>query len=126
MPEMRVCVGCGALVPLDRFEKSRCQTCADNLRARENRRPRTRSPEQEAKRREASRFYRTSRWRKVRRAVLTRDRYTCHWCGRADATEADHIIPRSVDRARELDTTNLVASCKRCNVQRGGKLTRRR
>jgi 5-methylcytosine-specific restriction endonuclease McrA len=55
-------------------------------------------------------------WRKVRRRILERDRYTCRWCN-GYATEVDHLIPITRGGPR-LDPTNLVASCKSCNVRR--------
>jgi 5-methylcytosine-specific restriction endonuclease McrA len=32
------------------------------------------------------------KWEALRKRVLERDGYVCHWCS-APATEADHIIP---------------------------------
>lgn len=57
-------------------------------------------------------------WDTLRRSVLERDGHICQHCG-ADATEADHIIPRSMGG---LDVAeNIVASCKRCNATRGAR-----
>jgi len=39
----------------------------------------------------------------------------CHWCKKAPATEADHLLPFDMVG----DDTPIVASCKPCNAQRG-------
>jgi hypothetical protein len=59
-------------------------------------------------------------WRRLRLAVLARDRRVCRWCG-ARATEADHLVPVAEGGASTL--SNLVAACRTCNAVRGG-LTR--
>jgi hypothetical protein len=66
----------------------------------------------------------TRRWRKIRAAVLARDRHTCQCCG-APATEVDHIIGRREwalsDRKGWVDSPgNLAASCLPCNRAKGG------
>jgi 5-methylcytosine-specific restriction endonuclease McrA len=58
----------------------------------------------------------TREWKKQRLRVLSRDGYTCAYCGQ-DATEVDHIIPRAKGGGHELD--NLVACCKSCNGRKG-------
>ena len=50
-----------------------------------------------------------------RRAEVLEGNPLCHWCKKAPATEADHVVP--FDLAG--DDTPLVASCKPCNAQRG-------
>jgi 5-methylcytosine-specific restriction endonuclease McrA len=60
----------------------------------------------------------TRAWRKTRAQVLKRDRDTCHWCG-ANATHADHVVPKS--RGGTDDLSNLVASCGPCNQARGNR-----
>ena len=42
---------------------------------------------------------------------------TCHWCKRAPATDADHLIPYDAGGSDNLD--NLVPACKPCNSRRG-------
>jgi 5-methylcytosine-specific restriction endonuclease McrA len=59
-------------------------------------------------------------WRRLRLAVLRRDGYRCHWCGGRAAT-VDHIVAR-VEGGARYDPRNLVASCTRCNLERGGRL----
>lgn len=67
-------------------------------------------------------------WQKVRRQVLAEEP-VCHWCKKAPATEADHLI--EVARGGTNDRDNLVGSCKTCNSRRGAEFqakqaTRRR
>lgn len=52
-------------------------------------------------------------WRRLRRAVLERDHWTCAYCG-APATTVDHVVALASFGAR-LDETNLVACCSACN-----------
>lgn len=53
------------------------------------------------------------------RAAILKDGPVCHWCKRAPATEADHLIPHAAGGANELE--NLVPSCKPCNARRGAQ-----
>lgn len=62
----------------------------------------------------------TRAWRKVRAAVLVRDRYLCRWCG-GPATTADHYpVPRKFGGPDEL--WNLVAACLPCNCRRAARM----
>ncbi len=63
-----------------------------------------------------------AKWDALRLAVLERDNYICMHCGN-EATEADHIIPKSKGGKDAMD--NLVASCKPCNAKRGDTLLTR-
>ena len=60
----------------------------------------------------------TQRWKNQRLRVLKRDGYICAYCG-GDATQVDHIIPRSAGGGHELD--NLVACCAPCNTKKGSR-----
>lgn len=53
-------------------------------------------------------------WSRLRRYVLTRDNFTCVYCGdKKGPFEADHVMPRS---RGGLDTeSNLVCACRSCN-----------
>jgi len=54
-----------------------------------------------------------------RRGVLLRDQHRCGYCdGHADTV--DHIVPRS--RGGQDEWTNVVAACKRHNLQKGDRL----
>lgn len=64
----------------------------------------------------------TNEYRKNRAKVLAPDNgeaVMCHWCQRAPAVEADHLI--EIDRGGSNDVTNLVGSCAKCNNARGHK-----
>jgi 5-methylcytosine-specific restriction endonuclease McrA len=55
----------------------------------------------------------------TRRGVLLRDRSLCAYCeGHADTV--DHVVPRS--RGGRHEWTNVVAACKRHNLQKGDRL----
>ena len=62
----------------------------------------------------------TYRWRKMRAAILTRDRGICAYCG-APATTVDHVNPRSAGGTDHPQ--NLVAACQTCNRSKGAKTT---
>jgi 5-methylcytosine-specific restriction endonuclease McrA len=60
----------------------------------------------------------TRQWRSIRSRVLRRDQFICFYCGQ-EATTVDHVIPR---RLGGLDSDdNLVASCSKCNLVKGGR-----
>lgn len=65
--------------------------------------------------------YNTTRWRALRMAILTRDRFTCQWpgCGymTADTSQlvADHKQPHRGDEALFWDEGNLQTLCKPCH-----------
>ncbi len=57
-----------------------------------------------------------------RRNILLRDDYTCQYCGcqpHPRDLNLDHVIPRS--RGGESTWENLVASCRRCNLEKGAR-----
>jgi len=58
----------------------------------------------------------TARWKRLRKLVLVRDLYTCHWCGGV-ADQGDHLLPDSHGGAA-YDPENVVASCGKCNSAR--------
>ena len=62
-------------------------------------------------------------WEALRQRVLSRDAYTCVYCGR-QATEADHVIPK--DKGGKDELTNLVGACKSCNSSKGNRDNTRR
>ena len=51
-------------------------------------------------------------YKQQRLVVLARDNYVCVYCG-ADATQVDHIIPRSKGGTHDME--NLLACCAKCN-----------
>ena len=55
----------------------------------------------------------------TRRSLLLRDGYKCAYClGQADTI--DHVVPRS--RGGRHEWTNVVAACRRHNMQKGDRL----
>ena len=57
-----------------------------------------------------------------RRNVYARDRSQCQYCGRRFTTSElslDHVGPRS--QGGKASWTNVVASCLKCNVKKGGR-----
>jgi len=59
----------------------------------------------------------------TRRNVFVRDNHTCQYCGEQKPTSGlsiDHVLPRS--RNGSSSWTNVVTSCKECNVRKGGRL----
>lgn len=55
--------------------------------------------------------------------ILLRDGYTCQYCRKKfkrSELNIDHIIPRS--RGGGTSWENVVASCHRCNLKKGGRL----
>lgn len=65
-------------------------------------------------------YYSVGRFR-----ILERDRHRCIYCGKSsveDTTELhiDHILPRS--HGGKSVASNLVTSCRRCNVEKGSRL----
>lgn len=63
-------------------------------------------------------------WEAVRRFVLERDEYRCHWC-KGPATTGDHV-EALVDGGARLDPVNIVAACIPCNSRRGAEAQQRR
>jgi len=55
-----------------------------------------------------------------RRSLLSRDNYTCQYCGSTEhPLTMDHVIPRS--RGGKTEWTNVVAACVSCNRKKGNK-----
>jgi len=63
---------------------------------------------------------RLSRQYKAQRlVVLSRDGYTCYYCGQ-DANTVDHIV--SIKAGGDpISLENMVACCKRCNSSKGSR-----
>lgn len=63
-------------------------------------------------------FYASPEWRAIRKKVIEKYGRVCMACGiktRGGTTHVDHIVPRSKNRALELEFTNLQILCKKCN-----------
>lgn len=63
-------------------------------------------------------------WEALRRYVLERDGYRCHWC-KGPANTGDHVTAL-VDGGARLDPDNVVAACTPCNSRRGAEAQQRR
>ena len=65
------------------------------------------------------RWYKTSRWQRLRMAVLARDMFTCRMCGIVCAGKgeavADHITPHRGDEALFWDGSLIQCLCKSCH-----------
>ena len=59
----------------------------------------------------------------TRHNVFARDRHRCSYCGRkkpTDELDLDHVLPKSRGGAHEW--TNVVTSCRPCNLKKADKL----
>ena len=57
----------------------------------------------------------------TRRNVIKRDNATCQYCGsNTSSMTIDHIIPK--DKGGKDSWDNLVAACKKCNIDKGNYL----
>ena len=61
---------------------------------------------------------------KLRFDILSRDNFTCQYCGRTPSDGAklhvDHIVPKSKSGSESID--NLITSCEECNLGKGATL----
>ncbi len=58
----------------------------------------------------------------TRKTVLSRDHYTCQYCGQAQPSQnitIDHVLPRS--RGGKNTWENVVAACSKCNSRKGSR-----
>lgn len=58
-------------------------------------------------------------WNRMRLVILDRDERICQYCGLPNARHVDHIFP--VKLGGTDAENNLVAACKRCNLEKGAK-----
>lgn len=67
-------------------------------------------------------FYRTEEWLKLRKQVIDKYGKVCMKCGVDDkegiVMHVDHIVPRSLDKTKELDFENLQVLCETCNIRK--------
>lgn len=65
------------------------------------------------------RWYKTSRWQKLRWSVLVRDLFTCQMCKRVEADTSqlvgDHKLPHRGDERMFWDEANIQCVCKHCH-----------
>ena len=58
----------------------------------------------------------------TRRGILTRDQYTCQYCGLLpprNLLTVDHILPRS--RGGKTTWENVITACQKCNGRKGNR-----
>lgn len=71
---------------------------------------------------EATKFYHSKQWQKVRDYVYARDGATCQSCGNVvtDRKIVDHIVPRRLLHSQQeaLDSSNLWTLCYRCHFRK--------
>jgi 5-methylcytosine-specific restriction enzyme A len=64
-------------------------------------------------------FYKSTKWKKKRAAILRRDKYECRECRRygmaTQATMVHHIFPLELYPDRKLDAANLISLCNGCH-----------
>lgn len=54
-----------------------------------------------------------------RKAIFTRDKYTCAYCSAKENLTVDHILPQS--RGGQDIWENLITSCLRCNLKKSNR-----
>lgn len=73
----------------------------------------------DGERKERHDFYNKSAWKRTAKAIRE-EHPMCGYCELWDRVTpgemVDHIVPREFDRSLELDTDNLITSCKACHV----------
>lgn len=57
----------------------------------------------------------------LRFKILARDNFTCQYCGRnvkddGVKLQVDHILPKSIFPQLAKDKSNLITSCRECNL----------
>jgi 5-methylcytosine-specific restriction endonuclease McrA len=67
-----------------------------------------------------SKRYHSAYYQRVRKEVLERDYYTCHYCGQ-EANTVDHVIP--ISKGGTDEATNMVAACIKCNSGKRDRMT---
>lgn len=75
---------------------------------------------------ERSRISCKAREVKIRFTILSRDKFTCQYCGRKAPDvilEIDHIIP--VSKGGKNTFANYITACKECNIGKGDVILNR-
>lgn len=69
---------------------------------------------------QATAFYHSKQWKRVRDAVYSRDLATCQVCGNVVTNRKiiDHIVPRRCSPEQALDSANLWCLCYRCHFRK--------
>lgn len=65
--------------------------------------------------------YGSAYYQRVRKQVLERDYFTCHYCGQGPANTVDHLIP--ISKGGSDEAFNMVACCIQCNSSKRDRMT---
>jgi len=76
----------------------------------------------ELKRTANDQFYLSRTWFLLRKQVLGTYDNKCMCCGNTEKLHIDHIKPRSVYPALELEFDNLQILCQKCNIRKSNKV----
>ena len=63
-------------------------------------------------------FYKSTRWRSLRRDVLKKYGSKCMCCGATEKIHVDHIKPRSLHHRLAFDFNNMQVLCELCNTSK--------
>ncbi|USS87475.1 HNH endonuclease [Fructilactobacillus hinvesii] len=68
-------------------------------------------------------FYSSKQWLQLASIVRSKQHYICQYCkalgiNTINQKTVDHIVPRKVNRAKQLDEYNLAVICRRCHAMK--------
>ena len=113
MAMMKLCK-CNTVIPIS---EKRCRTCSDKLGV--DTKERYKHYDTNRRDKEATMFYRSLAWKRMRMQILAGDNGLCVKCKEGKritpATMVDHVIPLRIAWDRRLDPSNLQALCERCH-----------
>ncbi|WP_225425839.1 HNH endonuclease [Furfurilactobacillus siliginis] len=126
---MKICKAAGCHNPIQADQQNPyCTVHASYYRPREHKRSETKrrsySQYNKFKRdQEANAFYHSKVWTRISKELKRQAYFTCECCGRTydqpGYLVVDHVVPRRVNKIRQLDTGNLWVICKRCHYWKG-------
>jgi 5-methylcytosine-specific restriction endonuclease McrA len=128
VPELAICLDCGAMTAPPTTGPMLCARCSSVRAARSTPRKRSHqerrsSPEALARRAESQRFYNSGAWRRTRDAVRKRDG-ACLMCGSRHRLTVDHIVPRRDAPELAFEPSNLRTLCASCHGKKDGARSR--
>ena len=113
MPRMTICSYCSKMHP-------DTEKCVCRVQAYKQRRQLKNETDIEA-----TKFYKSAKWRKLRKSIVSRDGGHCQSClikyNRIESRnlEIHHIKPRSKYPELRFEESNLITLCKSCNTRTG-------
>lgn len=130
MPRVRMCrkAGCYHEIPYDQpnpycSQHSSLYHGTYSRLAQHKRRTSYQSYNRYKRDKEANTFYQSKQWKKLSRWLKEQAYFTCACCGhtydKPGYLVTDHIVPRRVDRRKQLEVNNLWVICKRCHYWKG-------